>query len=189
MIGTSCSGRPGAAAGSADQLAAEYVGGRGLLAVRLGRGRYGRDEPAAGFFKTSRGRRHEGHFKLDRPQRIARAGRPHHAHGAVMAVSRSPSTCRAPRRAGPWISIRPTRSAWIVPFGAGGGTDIQARIIAQEAGKVLGQTVVVENRPGAGGDIGAAFVAQSSRTANAAGRLHRHAWREPVPVSSCPTTP
>ncbi|CAM3417289.1 tripartite tricarboxylate transporter substrate binding protein [Bordetella sputigena] len=49
----------------------------------------------------------------------------------------------------------------IVPFAAGGGTDIQARIVAQEVGKVLGQTIVVENRPGAGGGIGAAFVGQA----------------------------
>lgn len=49
----------------------------------------------------------------------------------------------------------------IVPFAAGGGTDIMARIVAQDVGKALGQTVVVENRPGAGGGIGAAFVAQS----------------------------
>jgi tripartite-type tricarboxylate transporter receptor subunit TctC len=49
----------------------------------------------------------------------------------------------------------------IVPFAAGGGTDIQARIIAQEVGKVLGQPVVVENRPGAGGNIGASYVAQA----------------------------
>ncbi len=49
----------------------------------------------------------------------------------------------------------------IVPFAAGGGTDIMARIVAQDVGKELGQTIVVENRPGAGGNIGAAFVAQS----------------------------
>lgn len=49
----------------------------------------------------------------------------------------------------------------IVPFAAGGGTDIMARIIAQDVGKELGQTIVVENRPGAGGGIGAAFVGQA----------------------------
>jgi tripartite-type tricarboxylate transporter receptor subunit TctC len=58
----------------------------------------------------------------------------------------------------------PTHSIrWIVPFAAGGGTDVQARLIAQEVGKILGQTIVVENRPGAGGNIGAAFVAQSPK--------------------------
>jgi tripartite-type tricarboxylate transporter receptor subunit TctC len=49
----------------------------------------------------------------------------------------------------------------VVPFAAGGGTDIQARMIAQELGKVLGQSVIVENHPGAGGNIGAKYVATS----------------------------
>src|SRR5690606_41793489 len=49
----------------------------------------------------------------------------------------------------------------IVPFAAGGGTDIMARLIAQDVGKELGQSIVVENRPGAGGSIGASFVAQA----------------------------
>jgi tripartite-type tricarboxylate transporter receptor subunit TctC len=58
----------------------------------------------------------------------------------------------------------PSRSIhWIVPFAAGGGTDIQARIVAQEVGKVLGQSIVVENRPGAAGSIGASYVAQAPR--------------------------
>lgn len=49
----------------------------------------------------------------------------------------------------------------IVPFPAGGPTDIQARILAQRLGDKLGQTFVVENRPGAGGNIGTRAAAQS----------------------------
>jgi tripartite-type tricarboxylate transporter receptor subunit TctC len=41
----------------------------------------------------------------------------------------------------------------IVPWPAGGATDISMRILATEAGKVLGQSVVVDNRPGAGGSL------------------------------------
>lgn len=50
-----------------------------------------------------------------------------------------------------------------VGFGAGGGTDIIARIIAQPLTEVLGQPVVVENKPGAGGTIGADAVAKSPK--------------------------
>ena len=42
----------------------------------------------------------------------------------------------------------------IVTFAPGGGTDIQARAVAQHVSQVFGQTVVVDNRPGAGGSLG-----------------------------------
>ena len=50
----------------------------------------------------------------------------------------------------------------IVPFAAGGPTDVMARMIAIPMGKSLGQTVLVENAVGAGGTIGAAKVARAA---------------------------
>jgi tripartite-type tricarboxylate transporter receptor subunit TctC len=50
----------------------------------------------------------------------------------------------------------------IVPFGTGGGTDILARVIAQWLSERLGQQFFVENRPGAGGNIGTETVARAT---------------------------
>lgn len=50
---------------------------------------------------------------------------------------------------------------FIVPSPPGGGTDTQARILAPALSKILGQKVVVENRPGASGNIGAQVVASA----------------------------
>jgi tripartite-type tricarboxylate transporter receptor subunit TctC len=50
----------------------------------------------------------------------------------------------------------------IVPFLAGGGVDATGRIVAQKLGELLGQQIVVENRPGASGTIGATAVAKAA---------------------------
>jgi tripartite-type tricarboxylate transporter receptor subunit TctC len=54
---------------------------------------------------------------------------------------------------------RPVRI--VVPFSPGGGTDIIARMMAQKLTEMWGQSVVVENKTGGNGNIGAQFVAQS----------------------------
>src|SRR4051812_14052936 len=49
----------------------------------------------------------------------------------------------------------------IVGFAPGGSTDKLARVLAQRMGELLGQTVVIENRPGAAGNIAAELVASA----------------------------
>ena len=51
---------------------------------------------------------------------------------------------------------------YIVPFPAGGTTDTLARVIGQKLGTALGTTIVVENRAGAGGNIGSDYVAKAA---------------------------
>jgi tripartite-type tricarboxylate transporter receptor subunit TctC len=54
----------------------------------------------------------------------------------------------------------------VVPFAAGGVQDLLARAISNELATALGQTVIVENRPGAGGTVGASFVARAAADSN-----------------------
>lgn len=49
----------------------------------------------------------------------------------------------------------------VVPYGTGGGTDIASRILAQQLTEQMGKSFVVENRPGASGTLGAAYVAKA----------------------------
>jgi tripartite-type tricarboxylate transporter receptor subunit TctC len=66
-----------------------------------------------------------------------------------------------PLAAGEDWPTRPVRI--LVGFGAGGGTDVATRIIADPLGDVLGQRIVVENKPGAGGTIAADIVAKGAK--------------------------
>lgn len=68
-----------------------------------------------------------------------------------------PAAAQAP--AGPWPG-KPIRI--VQPFAAGGGGDIVSRLLAERMQAALGQPVVVENRTGAGGNIGAQMVARTA---------------------------
>ncbi|SAI51489.1 lipoprotein [Bordetella ansorpii] len=77
---------------------------------------------------------------------------------AACAVAAVSALAAAPARA----ETFPQRSITLVaPFAPGGSVDIAARLIADAWGKSLGQTVVVENRAGASGNIGMAAVARA----------------------------
>src|SRR5258708_18868057 len=56
----------------------------------------------------------------------------------------------------------PKQTSIVVPFPPGASNDTFARILARKLAPRLGTTIVVDNRPGAGGAIGAAFVAKSA---------------------------
>src|ERR671917_36451 len=76
---------------------------------------------------------------------------------AVAALPR-PAAAQQGQRA-PWPN-RPPRM--VIPWPPGQSTDVQGRLMAQWLGERLGQTVVPENRPGAGGQIGTNAVAKAA---------------------------
>ncbi|MEO7009381.1 MAG: tripartite tricarboxylate transporter substrate-binding protein, partial [Caldimonas sp.] len=51
---------------------------------------------------------------------------------------------------------------YIVPFPAGGTTDVLARLIGQKLGPALGTTIVIENKGGAGGSVGSELAARAA---------------------------
>ena len=64
---------------------------------------------------------------------------------------------------GAWAQSFPSKPIkFIVPYAPGGTTDLVARVVGEKVGAALGQPVVVENRPGAGGNIGMDAVAKSA---------------------------
>lgn len=76
----------------------------------------------------------------------------------VLAVAAIAMTFPAAQAAASSFPDRPLRL--IVPYAVGGATDVIGRIVAQHLGDELGQAVVVENKPGAGGSLGSAYAAK-----------------------------
>lgn len=78
----------------------------------------------------------------------------------VMAISSGVAWC-------PWVAAQssyPSRPIlMVVPQTAGGTNDIVGRVVSQKLSEVLGSPVAVENRPGAGGNIGTQFVGKSAK--------------------------
>src|ERR1700744_1939032 len=50
----------------------------------------------------------------------------------------------------------------VVPFPAGGSNDVVARFLGQKLSEICGQSVIIDNRAGAGGNVGAEFVARAA---------------------------
>ena len=60
---------------------------------------------------------------------------------------------------------------FIVPYGAGGGSDARSRQIAQRMSVILKQPIIVDNKPGAGGNIGTEFISRAAPDGHRHGKL------------------
>ncbi len=82
--------------------------------------------------------------------------KPLHIHRTLFAFA---AFCIAPVVTAQDFPTKPIR--WVVPYAPGGATDLIARVISQKITESLGQTVLVDNRPGAGSVIGTETVARA----------------------------
>lgn len=67
----------------------------------------------------------------------------------------------------------------VVPYGAGGPTDVHLRVVAQQAASRLGQPVIIDNKPGANGTFGAAELARAQPDGYTIAVLPASVYREP----------
>ena len=101
--------------------------------------------------------------------------------GAALAAPALPRLARA--QAWPSKQIRA-----VIPFTAGSTVDIVARIVFEPLSQQLGQSIIVENRGGAGGTIGAGMVARPIPTATPCWRIPPRTWRRPRSIRTRRTT-
>src|ERR1700745_2674351 len=80
----------------------------------------------------------------------------------ILGCAAATSAVAVPSWAEPSSNIWPSKTvAILVPFPAGGSADLSARLLAEHLKTVLGQPVVVENKPGAGGNLAGAEAARA----------------------------
>ena len=79
---------------------------------------------------------------------------------AVLATAAFALLATPAARAQEWPAAKPI--TYVVPFTPGGSTDIVGRTLGAKLQEALKQTVVVENKPGQGGGIGASYVAKAA---------------------------
>jgi len=94
------------------------------------------------------------------PTHPAHAGRRALLLAALTGAAALTASFGAAAAPGDGYPSRPIR--FVVPYAAGGTTDLVARTVGQRVGEKLGQPVVIENRPGAGGNVGMDAVAKAA---------------------------
>ena len=105
-----------------------------------------------------------------------------HRHALTLAT-----LCLAAATA--WGQAYPQRPiTLVVPYGAGGPTDQHLRAVAEEAGKALGQPIVLDNRPGASGTNAAAMLTRAAPDGYTLGVLPASVYREPF-INKVPFDP
>ena len=81
---------------------------------------------------------------------------------AVLAGGLATTTTAASMGSAAWAQAYPSRPIrWIIPFAAAGNYDVTSRLVGDAMGRKLGQTVIPDNRPGAGGIVGAEAAANA----------------------------